>query len=43
MGFKSKEMPSAAVLDNSGMDCLQFKAKKIKKIASKGYTRARFI
>ncbi len=43
MGFKSKEMPSTAVLNNSGMDCLQFKAKKIKKNVSKGYTRARLI
>jgi hypothetical protein len=43
MGFKSKEMPSIAVLNNSGMDCLQFKAKKIKKNVGRGYTRARLI
>ncbi len=43
MGFKSKEMPSIAVLNNSGMDCLQFKEKKIKKNAGRGYTRARII
>jgi hypothetical protein len=40
MGFKSKEMPAIAVLNNSGMDCLRFMAKKI---ISKGYTRARLI
>jgi hypothetical protein len=43
MGFKSKEMPSSAVLDNSGMDCLQFRSKKINKNTGKGYTRARLI
>jgi hypothetical protein len=43
MGFKSKDMPSAAVLNNSGMDCLQFKVKEIKKNTGKGYTRSRLI
>jgi hypothetical protein len=31
MGFKSRELPSVAVLNNSGMNCLQFKVKKQKK------------
>ncbi len=43
MGFKSKEMPSIAVLNNSGMDCLQFRMKKTKANTGRGYTRARLI
>ncbi|KPK02522.1 MAG: uracil-DNA glycosylase [Nitrospira bacterium SG8_35_4] len=31
MNFKSKHMPSTVVFRSSGMDCMGFKAKKVKK------------
>lgn len=43
MGFKSRELPSVAVLKNSGMPCLQFKLKKHKKVSSRVATKAKLI
>jgi hypothetical protein len=43
MSFKSRELPSLAVRKNSGMDCLQFKIKKQKKIANRGYIKTKLI
>jgi hypothetical protein len=43
MSFKSRELPSAAVRENSGMDCLQFKIRKQKKKPVRVYTKAKLI
>jgi hypothetical protein len=43
MGFKSRELPSVAVRKNSGIDCLQFKVKKQKKMTSRVYAKIKLI
>ena len=43
MGFKSRELPSSAVLKNSGIDCLQYKVKTNNKKVKRVYTRAKLI